>query len=138
MLTFNAKGDMMGWRFEQKDDKFRVWSTVVDDYLTDWLDRSQVLEYIYESRLRQFKKEIIEVSLTFPDKTMRVESNIFHSDMTRRDVHTKWIKALHLLKGDTHDTEIDRAFQEALDSMGVDEAPVLFKDDPRTKIKAGG
>ena len=117
-----AQGEIiMGWRFDKQGDKYRVWSTVVDEYLTDWLDRSDVLAYIYQDRLESFKKGIIELYMSFPDKRGTIEGNKIHMDRNLRVCYSIWTIELFNLEDEEYDQELERKFNEALEFMGVKE-----------------
>lgn len=56
----------MGWQIAHKAGKFRIWSTVSEAWLTEWLTREEALSFYYDDALLSFKKQIIEKCLSFP------------------------------------------------------------------------
>ncbi len=111
----------MGWRFDKRGDKYRIWSTVVDEYLTDWYSRKEILAYMYRNRLQDFKKGIIELYMAFPDKRGTMEGNKIHIDQERREIYSTWFRhQLYDLEGEEHVIEIEERFNEALEFMGID------------------
>jgi hypothetical protein len=56
----------MGWKIAQQKGKFRIWSTVSDAWLTDWMTREEALKFYYDDALLRFEKQFIEKYLSFP------------------------------------------------------------------------
>lgn len=110
----------MGWRFDKKGDKYRIWSTITDSYLTDWYSRKEILAYMYRYRIQDFKKDIIELYMSFPDKRRTMEGNKIHIEQERRETHSAWVQhLLYDLEGKEYEIEIERMFNEALEFMGM-------------------
>lgn len=57
---------MRGIKFRKKDNKYRQWSTVVDAYVTDWLTRDEMLDYIEKRWKDDLKEKIKQERLNFP------------------------------------------------------------------------
>ena len=57
----------MGWQIEIKNDKYRIWSSVVDDFITDWGTREEIMEVISERYRKKADDRIKELEATFPN-----------------------------------------------------------------------
>jgi hypothetical protein len=52
----------------KKDTKYKLWSTVSDSYITPkWMNREEILHFLFWSRFRNFMDKFVEDSITFPD-----------------------------------------------------------------------
>lgn len=93
----------MGWQLSRKDDQYRIWSTISDRYITEWISRDEALAVWYDSALMDFKKKVIEKYLGFPcywsDRDSR--SNKIFMDEDRHVQLCQWLKKL----SDTHDED---------------------------------
>lgn len=55
----------MGWNISTKEvkgeTKYKIWSTVVDAYLTrKWLTRDEVIQFLFWDRFREFMRLFIK------------------------------------------------------------------------------
>lgn len=44
--------------YRKKDDKYALWSTIVDDYITDWEDKETIRNIWYEYKIDETKKQV--------------------------------------------------------------------------------
>lgn len=51
----------------KKDNKYRAWSTIVDDWLTRFLTRNQMVKYLQSRVLRRANDECEEIAVSFPN-----------------------------------------------------------------------
>lgn len=42
----------------KKDNKYALWSTIVDDYVTRWLDKEEIRKIWYEDKIDEAKKQV--------------------------------------------------------------------------------
>lgn len=57
----------MRWiKHRKKDDMYRVWSTVVDNWLTDWETKEYIIRWFARDMRRKVNREIKEMKKTFP------------------------------------------------------------------------
>lgn len=88
----------MSWTFQKKTvngkDLYRIYTTVSDGWLTDWLTRNEVLRFMYQDRLRDFKVGIIEMCQNFPDMRIIKGTHQVFVDNAGRDVLAAWRKKL--------------------------------------------
>lgn len=63
----------MGLRlqYRETDDKYRFWNTVIDEWVTDWIDREGALRFLYQRDYLEFQTRIIERYFTFPHNLLR-------------------------------------------------------------------
>ena len=111
----------MGLRLEyrESDQKYRFWSTVVDAWLTDWLDRDGCLHYLYERWLREFQKSFIKEYFCFPHNWCDKDRTLHKNDVGW-DLHRKWIEQLFEKAEDEYDEFIEARFKDALRLIHLD------------------
>lgn len=56
----------MGWMIEIKEDKYRVWSTVVDDYITEPMDKDELIRFLFWSKFETLIEDMLEEMVCFP------------------------------------------------------------------------
>lgn len=56
-------------KIRKKDKKFKLWSTIVDEYYfgKDWLSREEVLDFLQSRILRDAKAKCKELENSFPN-----------------------------------------------------------------------
>lgn len=94
----------MAWHLSRKDDQYRIWSTISDQYITDWISREEALAIWYDSTLMDFKKKVIEQYLGFPCYWGNYDSDKIGAIFMDEDRHVQlcqWLKKL----SDTHDED---------------------------------
>lgn len=84
----------MGWNLSRKDNQYRIWSTVSDQYVTDWISREEVFEHWYDDALLQFKKKVIEQYLKFPDFWGDHDSHRYIKDDAGHERYGQWLHEL--------------------------------------------
>ena len=63
----------MGWLVKRKTlksgvEKFRIYSTMSDGYLTKWETKEGILKFIFWNRFYRFMDDMIKESIMFPNK----------------------------------------------------------------------
>lgn len=61
----------MGWRVSRKITKtnkqrYRIWSTISDDWLTKWSSREEIIKFIEQDALFSYKLRVVEMYYKFP------------------------------------------------------------------------
>jgi hypothetical protein len=86
----------MGWRISRKDNQYRIWSTVSDEWLTEWMSRKEFIKFYHDDMLIDFEKKIIEQYYKFPhmwcDKDRLATALI--SDEEGYKAWVQWMKRL--------------------------------------------
>ncbi len=42
----------------KKDNKYALWSTIIDDYITKWLDKEEIRKIWYKEKIDEAKKQV--------------------------------------------------------------------------------
>jgi hypothetical protein len=50
----------------RKQNLFRVWTTISDGYLTDWLNKKNTIKYLKSRVMEKAKMECEEIEASFP------------------------------------------------------------------------
>ncbi len=54
-------------KHREKDNKWRLWTTISDGWLTDWLTEEEMKEYIVFEYEMDHKLRVIDLCMKFPD-----------------------------------------------------------------------
>ena len=44
--------------YRKKDNKYALWSTIIDDYITDWEDKETIRNIWYKDKIDEAKKQV--------------------------------------------------------------------------------
>ena len=44
--------------YRKKDNKYALWSTIVDDYVTEWADKETIRQEWYVEKIDEAKKQV--------------------------------------------------------------------------------
>jgi len=80
----------VSWRIAQKGSKFRVWSTISDAWLTDWVERDAVTRLYHEIALLDFMEKIVEFDMRFPGQCWD-RDGIKIEDEEREQAYEAWL-----------------------------------------------
>jgi hypothetical protein len=109
----------MGWQIAQKAGKFRIWSTVSDAWLTDWLIREEAVKFYYDDALLAFKKQVIEKYLSFPHHWPDHDSDrmkvIINEEGSER--YIAWMEELRGKTGEEYPAFINETFERIIKSI---------------------
>jgi hypothetical protein len=113
----------MSWEASQKDGKYRIWSTISDAWLTDWIDRNEAIKLYYDCTLLGFKKKIIEQYYKFPHFWVSHDSNncniIYDEEGHRRFV--EWMQLLNSKKDpDEYYKLIDEIYEKIMKTLNAE------------------
>src|SRR5947209_7451667 len=108
----------MGWRIahREKGDKYRLWSTVSDRWLTDWSTKRDIQRYITEDYLWEYKKKVIEVYLKFPHHWPSKERMAYILDEAGKEAYSAWLKTL-IDAGDTYYELVENKYNEVVKAL---------------------
>lgn len=67
----------MATLLEKRKDKFRVWSTISDSWLTDWLSKEEVIRFFVMRIFTRAHNEIKELEETFPSGFSNKKGKIY-------------------------------------------------------------
>lgn len=67
----------MGWMIKMNKNKYRIWSTVVDDYITDSMDKDELLRYLFWNKFEFLIKEMTQEMICFPHHWTDIETGEF-------------------------------------------------------------
>lgn len=102
----------MSWllKHRKKDGKYRIWTTISDGWITDWLSEDEIKEYLRWREYADTKLKVIEHYMTFPagwhdkdtHKPLSLDKSKFYD----------W--QLNALKkgAEEYEKEIDRKYEE--------------------------
>lgn len=85
----------MSWKIARQGGRYRIRSMVSDVWLTEWISRIEALKFIYDDRLLNFKKEVIEQYCKFPSYWASYDEPgkiIIEDD--RKDRYLEWLHNL--------------------------------------------
>lgn len=69
----------MSWQVKhrKKDDKYRLWTTISDGWLTNWLSRDEMIEAISGEYQEEVSEKVEKLRLTFPNGWTDTEGERF-------------------------------------------------------------
>lgn len=106
----------MSWRIAQKNGLYRIWSTISDEWLTDWISRKEAIQFYYDDMLVDFKKRIIEKYKSFPNHcNSHDEPNTLITDKEGYQEYMAWLHKLGNTKNaDEYYALIDEEFSKIM------------------------
>jgi len=59
----------MAWNIQYNKSKnlYRIWTTVADGWITDWITREECIKEISRKKRKQLKEELDEIAIDFPN-----------------------------------------------------------------------
>lgn len=54
-------------KHRKKDDKYRLWTTVADGWLTNWMSKHRTIQYLQQRVRERAESECEEIAVRFPD-----------------------------------------------------------------------
>lgn len=57
----------MAWAIKREENKYRIYSTIIDDYITGLLTRKQTIEFIRRAWKEDLEARVEELRATFPN-----------------------------------------------------------------------
>src|SRR5437773_9814879 len=109
----------MSWKIAQKKDKYRIWSTNTDTWLTDWIDRNEAIKFYYEDALFDLKKRTIEQFLLFPHHyTNHTNGRLIYDEEKSANYHN-WMEQLIHKQGEEYCEFVEEAFDKIMKELDV-------------------
>ncbi len=109
----------MGWEVAQKADKVRIWSTISDAWLTDWITRDEAIGFYYDNALLAFKKQVIQKVLSFPhywpEHGKGRRAVIVNQEGSER--YLAWMHELTSKSSEEYDAFINETFNAIMESI---------------------
>ena len=105
----------MSWllKYRKKDNKWRIWTTISDGWITDWLTENEVKQALSNEYKRDYRLQVIECYMTFPagwhdkdtHKLLAIDKKAFY----------EWqMEALH---SKDYEKEIDKKYKDLLSPL---------------------
>lgn len=114
----------MSWHLSRKDDKYRIWSTVSDQYITDWISREEALAVWYDDALIGFKKNVIGQYLKFPNYWGNHDNEDYRAiymDEEQHQKHVQWLAKLATIHDpDEYVKVIDETYEKIVQELTND------------------
>jgi len=83
----------MGWLIETKKEKYRIYSTVVDAYISGFMDKDELVRFLFWHKFERLIKETLEDMITFPNGwTDKKTDKIMNCDKNKHDELSAIIK----------------------------------------------
>ena len=86
----------MAWTIRREKNKYRIYSTIVDDYITELLTRRQAIEFIEEVWKEDLEEKIEELRATFPNGWYDSKNGRQIEDK-RYPLHSKYVEKKYRL-----------------------------------------
>jgi len=108
----------MSWSIQhrKKDDKYRLYSSICNEWLTDWVSRNDILVFIHYRKIIEFQQEMIKLFMTFPHGYEKK-----NSDCLKIHINTDGMKLYHEfmcnLDCECPDEEISKKYKELADQL---------------------
>ena len=104
----------MAWQVAQQGDKYRIWTTLSDACITEWCTRQEVLAFIAEQYLQEYKEKVVEMYLMFPHYwPAREGGRRLIQDEEAKERYLEWLRTLSDA-GDTYDAVLEKKYGEVM------------------------
>src|SRR4051794_27764036 len=96
----------MGWllKHRKKDNRWRIWTTVSDGWITDWLSESELKAELAARYEEDFKLKVIEAYMSFPNGWFDKDTHKRLLNQEGQQAYMDW--NLTALRGDQYEEEI--------------------------------
>lgn len=107
----------MSWRIACRDGQYRLWSTISDEWLTDWESKESIQHYIADEYLFEHKKRIIKLYLQFPHHSMSMDGKYLLNE-DGHQAYGKWLEALTKIDDpDIYIKHIEQKYNEIMQTL---------------------
>lgn len=93
-----------------KDDKWRLWTTISDGWLTEWLTADDMKHELAEQYQTDYRVKVIEAFWTFPHGYYDKDTRSRHTNYAALEAFTEW--HLAALRSDDYYAALDSKFTE--------------------------
>lgn len=97
-------------QYREKDKKWRLWTTISDGWLTEWLTEQEMKEELAYDFQTDYKLRVIESYMTFPHGYFDKKTQKRLTDFDKVQAFTEW--HLKVLKMDDYYEQVDAKFLE--------------------------
>lgn len=97
-------------KFRNKDTKWRLWTTISDGWLTDWLTEEEMKAVLADDYKRDYKLKVIEAYWTFPHKYYDKDTHKMFNNHKAMIEFGEW--HLEALKSKDYEAEVDKKYLE--------------------------
>ena len=77
----------MGWSIKTqntgKETQYRILSSIVDDYICEWMSKKELINWFFWHRFREFMEEFMKDATTFPSGWTVDGKRIFDEKATK-------------------------------------------------------
>jgi len=56
----------MGWSITKKDNKYRIYSSIVDEYITDYMNKDEIIRFLFHNKFENLIQDMIKDMNHFP------------------------------------------------------------------------
>lgn len=95
------------------DIKYRIWSTISDSFITEWLTKSEIINYLFWERVRTFMDEFNKDAMTFPNGYYKLDDTRIFDKAVSDEFYDYQDKAIR------SDNVLEAKFIEELNKIGV-------------------
>lgn len=109
----------MGLEVSRKGDKYRIWSTISDEWRTGWVDRKGAIRFIYDEALYGFKLEIIKKYFSFPQGSIDHDSNRtkYITNQEGYAKYAQWFEEMMLKPVEEHERIVDETYNRIVQEL---------------------
>lgn len=107
----------MSWllKHRKKDNKYRIYTTISDGWITDWLTESEMKEHLIWEQAFRNKEKAIEIMMTFPEGWYNYDSDnnkvgyqLLTTSTKGKIAFTEW--KLEALKSGNYESEVEKKY----------------------------
>jgi len=100
----------------QKNGKFRFWSTISDDWLTDWLTHNEAVQHLNDENIKRAKLQLIEEYFNFPAGWYDKEGQYIQAIPADKNYFHDWHAGI-LEDYDTYYENVDKKYEQILKEL---------------------
>lgn len=109
----------MAWQvaYREEDKKYRLWSTISDNWITDWGSKQEIQQVIAEDCLRRYQAEVVKMFLQFPHLWWSTDSSTLIQDDEADERYIAWLET-SCDAGNKYYEVLEKKFQEVMRELG--------------------
>ncbi len=113
----------MSWTIKIKTEKevtkYRIWTTVSDGWITEWLTREEMVKFHFWNQFKKFMDSFIEDAMTFPNNYYDKDTEKRYMDVGIQESFTSFMYHRHDDGKDYMQVTADK-FGDLLTSSGIE------------------
>lgn len=102
-------------RFKNNINYYKFYSTISDQYTSDWLTRNQAILYLAQNAETDYKLKVIQEFMAFPEKFYTTDDELLVNSRERTSLYYEW--NLKLLNSDNYYEALDKKFNEIMEQL---------------------